>query len=384
MSSGIVSVVADVVLGPPGRQRVRASQSLLALVVYALFAALQVAGVRLGLFEADASWRLAVLYLAGALLFYAVIRSGLNQRVASDPSLTLLQTGFGMLIIAGAYAVTGPARGAAMTLLAMIGVFAMFSLRPAQSRALALLAFVALGAAMLWKTRTDPAGYPAAIEWVHIVAAGIVLAAVAVLSGRMDTMRTRLKAQKQELERALDRIGQLATRDELTGLVNRRHMTALVQAEQARQRRDASKMTIALLDIDLFKRINDNHGHQAGDTVLKTFAEASQRVLRTTDVLARWGGEEFLLMLPATSPAQALRSVERLREGLAQVSFDAISPGLSVTFSAGLSACEDDNPLDACIERADQAMYRAKMQGRNCSVVADPASPARLAALRTG
>ena len=223
---------------------------------------------------------------------------------------------------------------------------------------------------MLWKTRTDPAGYPAAIEWVHIVAAGIVLAAVAVLSGRMDTMRTRLKAQKYELERALERIGQLATRDELTGLVNRRHMTALVQAEQARQRRDASKMTIALLDIDLFKRINDNHGHQAGDTVLKTFAEASQRVLRTTDVLARWGGEEFLLMLPATSPAQALRSVERLREGLAQVSFDAISPGLSVTFSAGLSACPDDGPLEAFIERADQAMYRAKTQGRNCSVLA--------------
>jgi len=364
------SVVADAVLGPPGRQRVRASQSLLALVVYALFAALQYAGVLLGLFDFDASRRLAVLYLSGALLFYAVIRSGLNERVTTDPSLTLLQTGFGMLIIAGAYAVTGPARGAAMTLLAMIGVFAMFSLRPAQSRALAVFAFVALGAAMLWKTRTDRSHYPPAVEWIHIVAAGIVLAAVAVLSGRMDTMRTRLKAQKYELERALERIGQLATRDELTGLVNRRHMTALMQAEQARQRRDASKMTIALLDIDLFKRINDSHGHRAGDTVLKTFAEASCQLLRATDVLARWGGEEFLLMLPATPPEQALRSVERLREHLAQVSFDAISPGLKVTFSAGLSACEDDGPLEPCIERADQAMYRAKTQGRNCSVLA--------------
>ena len=370
MDSRRLSVVADVVLGPPGRQRVRASQSLLALVVYALFAVVQHAEVLLGLIDFDESRRLMVIMLTGALLFYAVIRSGLNTRVASDPSLTLAQTAFGVLGSAGWYAITGPARGAVMTLQVLILAFAMFSLRPAQSRALAVFSFVLLAAVMLWKSRTDPLRYPPAVELTHAVLAGIVLAAVAILAGRMGAMRARLRAQKLELERALERIGQLASRDELTGLVNRRHMSALIQSERARQRRDVSNMTIALLDIDLFKRINDSHGHQAGDAVLKTFAEASRQVLRATDVLARWGGEEFLLMMPATTPEQGLRSIERLREGLARLSFDAIAAGLKVTFSAGLSACDGDGPLEACIERADQAMYRAKMQGRNCSVLA--------------
>ena len=275
-----------------------------------------------------------------------------------------------MLASAGAYAITGPACSVATALVVLIMMSAMFALRPAQSRALAMFAFALLGAVMLWKSRTEPSRYRPAVEAINALAVGIVLTCVAVLAGRMGVMRDRLRSQKLELERALERIGQLATRDDLTGLVNRRHMTALIQAEQARQRRTPLKMTIALLDIDLFKRVNDSHGHPAGDAVLKAFAEAGSQVLRATDVLARWGGEEFLLMLPAATPAQALQSMQRLRDGLAKVSFDAIAPGLQVTFSAGLSACGDDDTLEACIERADQAMYRAKTQGRNCSVLA--------------
>jgi len=362
--------MADAVLGPPGPQRVRASQSLLALAAYSLFAAVLPGATALGLLEFDAWLWLPATYLSGALLFYVVIRSGLNLHIGSDPSLTLLQTVFGMLVCAGAYGVTGPIRSDVMLLPPLILLFAMFSLRPAQSRALALFAFALLGAVMLWKTRTDPLRYPAKIEFIHIASIGIVLACVSVLSGRMGAIRERLKTQKSALESALERIGQLATRDELTGLVNRRHMNTLIRTEQLRQQRADSKMTIALIDIDLFKRINDCHGHQAGDIVLKAFAAASTDVLRAADVLARWGGEEFLLMLPTTHPEQALHSVERLRQALARAPLDAIAPGLNVTFSAGLSACTDDDSVDACIERADQAMYRAKTQGRDCSVLA--------------
>ena len=364
------STAIAVVLGPPGRQRIRASQSLLALVVFSLFAGLQQFEVRLGLIDPGESNRLSAAYLSGALLFYAVIRSGLNRRFASDPALTLPQTVFGLLIAVGSYAITGPARGAVMTLLVLILVFPMFSLRASQSRALALFAFAALGAVMLWKSRTDPARYPPGVELVHVVFAAIVVVGVSILAGRMSAMRERLQLQKSALERALERIGQLATRDELTGLVNRRHMNTLIRAEQRRQQRADPKMTIVLIDIDLFKRINDGHGHQAGDTVLKAFAAVSTEVLRGADVLARWGGEEFLLMLPGTRPEQALHSVERLRQALARTSFDAIAPGLKVTFSAGLSACADDDSIEACVERADQAMYLAKTQGRDCSVLA--------------
>ena len=367
--SAYAPVIADVVLGPPGRQRMRASQALLALVVYMLFAVVQQFEVALGLIDfTESCWLMAVM-LGGALAFYGVIRSGLNLHIESDPALTLAQTAFGVVGSAAWYAVTGPARGAVLTLQVLILVFAMFWLRPAQSRALAGLAFALLGAVMLWKSRTDALRYPPAVELTHAVLAAIVLVAVAVLAGRMGAMRARLKAQKHDLQHALDRIFQLASRDELTGLVNRRHMSTLIQGERTRASNDAT-MTIALLDIDLFKRINDSHGHLAGDAVLRDFAAASRLALRANDVLARWGGEEFLLMLPGTTPAQAIRSIERLREGLAQHSFDAVAPGLKVTFSAGLCACIEGDPLEACIERADQAMYRAKTLGRNCTVLA--------------
>ena len=369
MTSRLASTLAKAVLGPPGSQRVRASQSLLALAAYALYAVMLLAGVVLGVSDPVASLWLVATYLSGALAFYGVIRSGFNQRFTSDPSLTLAQTGFGMLISAGAYATSGAHRGAVMTLSTLIMLFAMFSMRPGQLRALAGFAFVLLAAVMVWKGATDPARYPPIVEAAHLISTGIVLAFVSVLAGRMGSMRLRLKRQKLDLQLALARISELATRDELTGLVNRRHMTALVQAEQARQRRTGSVMAIALIDIDLFKRINDSHGHRTGDSVLKTFADTAREALRTTDVLARWGGEEFLLMLPETSLEQALRSIERLRVAVASEPFDTAAAGLNVTFSAGLSACEGAAPIEACIERADQAMYRAKTQGRNCTVL---------------
>lgn len=374
MNAGSVLITA--VLGPRGHQRMRASQSLLALTVYLLLAGVQHAEVLLGFIDATASWRLTAINLSMATVFYALIRSGLNQRVRSDPSLTLPQTSFALVVTVASYGITGPARGAVLTLLVLILVFTMFALRPSQSRALALLAFALLAGVMAYKIRSDPARYPPAVEAIHIVFAGVVLASVSVLAGRMGAMRARLRSQKLDLEDALARISELATRDELTGLVNRRHMNALMRAEQERQRRDGSGMAIALIDIDLFKHINDAHGHRAGDAVLKTFADTCGRGLRATDVLARWGGEEFLLMLPRTSLQQAQQTVERLREGLAGTSFDAVAPGLKVSFSAGLARCEGDASLEAGIESADQAMYRAKTQGRNCTVVAGTVAPA--------
>ena len=230
MGTRLAATLANAMLGPPGSQRVRASQSRLELAAYGLFAVLLLAGVYLGVIDPGASLWLVVTYLSGALAFYGVIRSGFNQRFTSDPSLTLAQTGFGMLISACAYVALSAQRGAVMTLSTLILVFAMFSMRPGQLRALAGFAFVLLAAVMVWKGATDPAHYPPIVETAHLISTGIVLAFVSVLAGRMGTMRLRLrlrlKRQKFDLQLALVRISELATRDELTGLVNRRHMTA--------------------------------------------------------------------------------------------------------------------------------------------------------------
>jgi diguanylate cyclase len=377
MSAAAPTSLSALVLGPPGHQRVRVSQVLLALAIYVVFAAVQHGEVVLGLIELADSNRLTLFNLSGTLLFYVAIRSGFNERFTADPALTVPQMVFGILSTVGSYAVTGPARGAVLSLLVLILVFGMFALSPRQARGLALLAVVALGAVMLWKSRSDPARYPPATEAVHFLFGVIVLAGVSALSVRMGALRGRLKAQKDalgvqkaELEQALEQIRLLATQDELTGLFNRRHMTALLDHQRAQQQRSGVPICLVLIDIDLFKRINDTHGHQAGDTVLRRFAQAGRGALRASDVLARWGGEEFLLMLPDTTAAQALVCVERLRASVANLCFDDIAPGLAVTFSAGLSLCADADRLDTAIEAADQAMYRAKTQGRNCTVSA--------------
>ena len=370
MNMRLTEIASAVLLGPHERQRLRAALALLALMMYALFAVLHGVEVRLGFIDATSCWLLTVTYVAGSLMFYGAIRAGFNERFVDDPSLAMPQTLFALSALIWSYAITGPARGAVMTLLVLILVFTMFSLRPAQSRGLALFALAGLAVAMGWKSQTDPARYPPAVEAVHLVFGAVVAGGVSVLAGRMGALRDRLRSQKAELQRALERIGELALRDELTGLYNRRHMTTLLGAERARQRRDGSPLAIALLDIDHFKNINDSHGHQAGDQVLKVFADVSRSTLRTTDVLARWGGEEFLLMLPGATLAQGQQSIERLREAVRERSFDALAPGLRVTFSAGLSVPQEDDSVEACVERADQAMYRAKTQGRDRSVAA--------------
>ena len=122
---------------------------------------------------------------------------------------------------------------------------------------------------------------------------------------------------------------------------------------------------LALIDIDLFKSINDRFGHQGGDDVLRIFAAVTKTALRIGDLFSRWGGEEFLLMLPDTSVDQGVECLNRVREVLAATSFDTIAPGLRVTISAGVTDLHPSDRLEMAVERADQAMYRAKQSGRD-------------------
>jgi diguanylate cyclase len=364
----MLSRLSALVLGPPGRQRMRVLMAVLTLVVYVLFALLQHAQVLLGFIDARASAWLTAYYLLGSLMFYIAIRSGLSARIASDPALMPWQIVHGVLAIVGSYAITGPARGAVLAILVLTLTYGIFGLPARQARLLALFSFVALAATMVWKCQTDPLRYPPWLEAVHMAFAVIVLLGVSALSVRMGSLRDHLRAQKQALEASLERIRLLATQDELTSLANRRHMLALLKAEQARQQRTKLPLTLVLLDLDHFKRVNDTYGHQAGDVVLKGFADAVSSAMRGSDVLSRWGGEEFLLMLPDTAADEAERCVDRMRQGLAQVTFTTVAPDLKITFSAGLSVCGAGESMEAAIERADMAMYRAKAQGRNCTV----------------
>ena len=160
-------------------------------------------------------------------------------------------------------------------------------------------------------------------------------------------------------------------RDELTGLYNRRHMMEMAQAELKRLDRDGGRSCFCLIDLDHFKRINDRHGHGVGDEVLKAFAEVMTGTVREVDVVARWGGEEFLVMLPGATPEAAAGVIERVRAELARGTASHKVRDLYVTFSAGLASRRAAEELSSVLERADQALYSAKRAGRNGTVHAD-------------
>ena len=345
--------------------------TLLTTGLYLLFALLQHAEVLFGFIDPQESAWLLGYCLGGSVFFYGLVRSRISERLwAADPSLTLWQTLHAVLGTVWGYAITGPARGGLLAILVLILAYGMFSLTVQQARLLAAISLAGLSAVMAWKSHHDPLRYPGEVEVLHLAFSLIVLLGISVLSVRMGALRQRLHEQKAELEASLVQIRQLATQDELTGLVNRRHMGELLVAEQTRQQRSGQVSSLVLLDLDHFKRINDSYGHQAGDAALRAFAASLLPCLRSSDVLARWGGEEFLLLLPGTGPAEALHCVERMRESLARASLVDIAPDLTLTFSAGLAACEAGQPVDTVIECADQALYRAKQAGRNRTVTA--------------
>lgn len=373
MSINILTICSALLLGPPGKQRVRASQTLLMLIVFVLFALVQHVEVLFGLIDETRSWQLTGFNLVVATLFYLLIRSGLNQKLSIEPSLTVPQMVFGLTALAWSYAITGQARGAVMSIMMLVLFYGMFALRPAQARHLALLGFGMLSSVMGYKALLSTQAYDPLVELVHFVFAAIVTGGVAALAGRFGQMRQHLSDQKAELADALERIQALATRDGLTGLLNRRAMLERLDQQSKEQARRGTLMCLAMFDLDHFKRVNDTMGHAMGDRVLKIFARVAQEQIRGGDLLARWGGEEFLLMMPDTSTDQALHCVQRIHSALSTADFDEISEDFGLTFSAGLANCKDAEDVASAIDRADKALYQAKAAGRNTTVPAvDP------------
>src|SRR5690554_2006934 len=153
--------------------------------------------------------------------------------------------------------------------------------------------------------------------------------------------------------------------DDLTGLSNRRDMQNRLSVEFSRYQRSGHHFSIALIDLDLFKNINDQFGHAAGDDVLREFSALIGTVIRQTDVASRWGGEEFLILLPDTSLLQALALAERLRAEVAKTSFISKGARMPVTISAGVCSIAKAGSISDLLKQADINLYSAKEDGRN-------------------
>jgi diguanylate cyclase (GGDEF)-like protein len=167
-----------------------------------------------------------------------------------------------------------------------------------------------------------------------------------------------------------ERLRDLATKDELTGLCNRRHFIELAEIELSRSRRKSAPTALAMLDIDHFKLVNDHFGHATGDRALLELARAMKETLRGSDISARIGGEEFVVLLPETTLEGALSVTERLRERVGRAEIPTGDGRLAkITVSAGIAELLPTEGLDALLKRADDALYLAKERGRNRSVV---------------
>ncbi len=175
------------------------------------------------------------------------------------------------------------------------------------------------------------------------------------------------------LRRYQARITALATTDQLTGLPNRRGFDLLAGQALQEARRNQSPLSALMLDLDHFKQLNDSHGHLAGDRMLRAFADQLRSNLRQSDIVCRWGGEEFILLLRETAPAQARQIAEKIRQQAASLQPLPDNPALALTVSIGVSSLQADEALDPLLARADRALYRAKQSGRNrvCLAPAD-------------
>jgi len=228
------------------------------------------------------------------------------------------------------------------------------------------------------------AGFVAWGAWAVLVAASVALLAIDGFS-TLDTQSTLIevvlvqasvlvliggivRVTSAERERA-STMASLATSDALTDLMNRRGAEERLQQEVERARRYGHPMSVAWFDLDHFKRVNDRYGHDVGDRVLKAIADVAQRTVRGHDAVARWGGEEFVVVLPEEGLADAARTAERLRQAIAEL--DLRLPGKErVTASFGVAELRPTESATELIRRADLSVYAAKDRGRN-QVVAD-------------
>lgn len=181
----------------------------------------------------------------------------------------------------------------------------------------------------------------------------------------MQAQLAELQAKNEQLHQELENQRHQATHDALTQLPNRVAYNQRAAQELARWQRYQRPLSVAVLDVDHFKRFNDTYGHQAGDRVLKIIAEQLRENLRTVDFVARFGGEEFVILLPETSSDDAVVALDKLRQELSNARYKFKDEPVTITASFGVTQYREDDSVDSAFERADEALYKAKQGGRN-------------------
>lgn len=304
-------------------------------------------------------WPVAVAGTAGiatlVALFTLMFRTGVNRRFR-DPSLATEQAAAAILFLAFIMYHAGPAREAFTLFYPLVMLFGALRLSAARLAALSVLSLAAHGTMLhfTWLREQEFMDIEAAVTEFAVLM--VALPWFAAMGGYVNRLRARLAQANEKLAEALGRIQDIAVRDELTGTFNRRFLMETLAREHARAARLGGRLSLCMIDVDHFKQVNDRLGHAAGDRTLQEVAAIAARCLRGADVFGRFGGEEFLALLPDTERQGAVQVAERIRSCV------QAETAVTVTIGVAQSAGED---LHALLARADQALYRGKAAGRN-------------------
>jgi diguanylate cyclase (GGDEF)-like protein len=308
-------------------------------------------------------------YTASGLLsvavYLALSETGVTERF-NDHYLVVPQSIISIAIML-AFIYIAPEVGV-MFLCTLFVVFNFSSLRSTPRQTTIIWSTLAFGLAALFLLTDKPIAMPhgSYLERFATMMVFVLTIGQCMLFGLFSSsMRQSLYRSGVKLREAYKRIEELAELDELTGSFNRRCIMRMLDEEITRARRINTSCSIALIDLDWFKRINDAYGHPTGDEVLRTFAITVFANIRSADRFGRYGGEEFLLVLPDTSGDLAARILDRLRAIIADLDWSAFSPGMRVTISAGVATLRANETPDTFLARADSALYAAKARGRN-------------------
>jgi len=358
------------VAGTRGRDQARRLRWTLAILAsYALDT------LALGLFAAagTVAASVAIAYGATAAVVcaaaYALTASGLNLR-ARDPNLAVPLMAIAVTMQFGV--VAAAPQIAFLFLANLFTVFAFGMIWTTLRQAVLLWTVGALALGALFYAAGERLGVPVAapaertITWLYF---SLILGRCLLLSVQANYMRRRLADGRSQLAESLEQMRQLASHDELTRALNRRSLVARLEQERSRAERGGAPFSVALLDLDHFKEVNDSHGHAVGDDVLRALAKTAHGAMRDSDAFGRYGGEEFMFIFGATAPAAALAGVERVRAAFAARDWESFAPGLRVTVSAGVAGYRAGETVAQLVSRADAALYEAKQAGRNCVIV---------------
>jgi diguanylate cyclase (GGDEF)-like protein len=306
----------------------------------------------------------------GHLTFVVLIYSSTNLYF-KDASLTLAQVLWALVSLTILMCFMQGIRPLVLMGYLLIMLFGSFRLSMGEFYSVTVVIFVCYTSSLLVIYFNRPQDILLSQEFFIFLGFSVVLLGFVFMGVEFSQLRQNLSQRHKDLKGALMRIQELAITDELTRLYNRRHLFALLAQQRALANRSQYRFVVCYLDLDHFKKVNDQYGHPFGDKVLVAFADLINASLREVDIGARIGGEEFVLILTNTDLNTAQSVCQRISEQWALQSFKGV-PSLSLTLSCGIAEFSVPETVEQLLERGDKLLYKAKNNGRNCIVVEEP------------